>query len=136
MSIRATCYAGAEFDAKAELAGRTVKCPKCHGSLTVPKRAARRQSILVRCKCGSSFKAKPEFAGKQLSCPSCASGPKGARSIRDRRRIRLACECGRAFKVKSNLRANVSRVRNVISHFRFHIQRRHRTKGPHHSIYR
>ena len=40
MPIKVTCACGASFAAKDELAGRTVKCPKCQQPLTIPKGAA------------------------------------------------------------------------------------------------
>ena len=36
MPIKVTCTCGSSFAAKDELAGRTVKCPKCSSPLTIP----------------------------------------------------------------------------------------------------
>jgi hypothetical protein len=49
MAIRAACPCGAQFAAKAELAGKTVTCPNCGGSMVVPAgpAAPRQQSPQV-----------------------------------------------------------------------------------------
>jgi hypothetical protein len=64
MSLKVSCACGAEFNAKPEFAGKTVKCPTCGGSFMVPKA---HPPIFVKCRCGSSFKAKAELAGKRDS---------------------------------------------------------------------
>ena len=36
MPIKAACQCGQSFNARDELAGKTVKCPKCGGALKIP----------------------------------------------------------------------------------------------------
>lgn len=75
MSIRATCQCGQSFNAKPELAGKTVKCPACGSALTIPKPEPKPTAdrIRVSCTCGRSFNAPPALAGKQAKCPGCDS---------------------------------------------------------------
>jgi len=71
MPIKATCMCGAEFHAKAELAGKRMKCPKCGQACTVPKSEPDQPRIRVTCECGKTLLAKPKLVGKRVKCPGC-----------------------------------------------------------------
>jgi hypothetical protein len=47
MPIKVACQCGQSFNARDELAGKTVKCPKCGGALKIPAPAKAPQSGLV-----------------------------------------------------------------------------------------
>ncbi len=97
MAISVRCQCGQQLQAKDQLAGKTVKCPKCQQPLRIPDSAAHgndnqpgaaprqpsasRQpvpdqpaasTIPVTCSCGASFNAKSEMAGKTVRCPKCS----------------------------------------------------------------
>ena len=103
MSMKVSCACGAEFNAKPELAGKTVKCPTCGGSFNVPKAHAPSPSIRVKCRCGSTFNAKSALAGKRVKCPSCGDAIAVPNPYSTAATIRIACNCGNAFKAKSQL---------------------------------
>lgn len=71
MTISAICACGAKLEAKEELAGKRVKCPKCASTLTVPNGSAAVTSIRAACQCGQAFQAKATLAGRSVKCPSC-----------------------------------------------------------------
>lgn len=67
MAIKATCSCGAQFAARADLAGKRVKCLSCGSVLSIPKP----QLTTVTCQCGRVFEAKPELAGTRARFPCC-----------------------------------------------------------------
>jgi ssDNA-binding Zn-finger/Zn-ribbon topoisomerase 1 len=75
MALQVTCQCGQRFAAKDEMAGRTVRCPKCKEPLTIPAspptRSAAPEKITVNCQCGQRFSAKTDLAGKTVRCPKC-----------------------------------------------------------------
>ena len=71
MAIKTTCGCGAQFMAKAELAGKRLTCPSCGQPLLVPNPQGPTSKIRVACQCGQAFQAKAELAGKRVKCPSC-----------------------------------------------------------------
>ena len=88
MSINFSCQCGQKLTAKADAAGKRVKCPKCgsvqevppHGSTTRTDesndQAALASSdkpgtIAVVCTCGKQLKAPANMEGKQARCPKC-----------------------------------------------------------------
>ncbi len=75
MSILATCQCGKSFNAKPDLAGKTVKCPACGSALSIPKPEPKpaADGIRVSCTCGRAFNAPPALAGKKAKCPGCGS---------------------------------------------------------------
>jgi len=64
------CVCGARLEAKPELAGRRVQCPRCGQPLSIPH-AQPTQPIKVACGCGKMFAAEPRLAGQSLKCPGC-----------------------------------------------------------------
>lgn len=89
MALLASCSCGKSFQAKPELAGKTVKCPSCGSAMKIPAAQAAATnaagakkpataaaapaaaSIRVACTCGKAFAAKAELAGKRVKCPGC-----------------------------------------------------------------
>lgn len=90
MSISFRCdKCGANYEVKAEHAGKRTKCAKCGQSIVVPKSDGVRpesasssqtaspvepsRSLRVTCTCGKSYSAKPQLAGKRVKCAACGS---------------------------------------------------------------
>lgn len=73
MGIKATCHCGAQFMAKPELAGRTVKCPTCGQSFQVPKPASTvsQSTFQVACQCGRTYQVQPTMVGRPVRCKAC-----------------------------------------------------------------
>lgn len=113
MSINATCTCGAEFKAKAELAGKPVKCPKCDQRFMVPRSETAQARIRVACQCGKAVKAKSELAGKRVKCPACGQplaipAPQSRQEVKqkanvDAGTIAAKCQCGKSLRTKSAL---------------------------------
>ncbi len=72
MAISVQCQCGQQFQAKDQLAGKTVKCPRCQNALQIPTAAVDTATIPVSCDCGASLQAKPHMAGKMVKCPQCS----------------------------------------------------------------
>jgi acetyl esterase/lipase len=64
----------ARFAAKAHLAGKSVKCPKCGAPIKVPEPAVV-ESLEVRCTtCFTDFLAHAQDRGREVPCPMCGGG--------------------------------------------------------------
>jgi predicted Zn finger-like uncharacterized protein len=74
MGIKATCHCGAQFMAKLELAGQTVKCPTCGQAFQVPNpaSAANRSTFQVACPCGRTYQVQAAMAGRPVRCKACS----------------------------------------------------------------
>ncbi|MFT5527202.1 MAG: DNA-directed RNA polymerase subunit RPC12/RpoP [Pirellulaceae bacterium] len=80
-TIPVKCQCGGAFQAKPELAGKRIKCPKCSQPIAIPNPNAQSaaasqpvatgEPIIARCQCGAGFKAPAHLAGKQVRCPQC-----------------------------------------------------------------
>ncbi len=78
MPVAVKCMCGAQFQAKDELQGKSVPCPRCQQTLAIPRSATPEKphtksdaKIRVACQCGQAFQANPNLAGKQVPCPAC-----------------------------------------------------------------
>ncbi len=78
MPIKVQCACGAAFAAKDELAGRTVKCPKCQQPLTIPAAAVpvAAQAAQPAAHPGGDLFAEAGLHAQQagmVPCPGCAT---------------------------------------------------------------
>ncbi len=85
MPIPVACQCGQKFQAKDQLAGKKVKCPKCSNPLRIPSpqqaappapmpapsTASGPTEIPIACACGQQMKAKAKLFGKKVKCPKC-----------------------------------------------------------------
>jgi hypothetical protein len=127
MPIVVACQCGQRFAARDDLAGQTMRCPACGGSLTVPGAAAAPapaaaapvSPLVVACSCGQRFAARPDLAGKTVPCPSCgqplvvgqaptaakpaAKAPAPAAPAAAAQPIVVTCQCGARFAARPDL---------------------------------
>lgn len=78
MSLVASCQCGKSFQAKPELAGKSVPCPACGSTMKVPPLAstppaAAAGGLRVSCGCGKTIVAPPTMAGQKGKCPGCGA---------------------------------------------------------------
>lgn len=71
MTINQTCVCGVKLQAKDELAGKQVKCPKCGDTLWLPSKEVAPPHIRVNCSCGKAFQVKASSAGRAFQCSGC-----------------------------------------------------------------
>jgi DNA-directed RNA polymerase subunit RPC12/RpoP len=73
MGIKVACSCGAQFMAKDELAGQSVKCPKCGGALRIPRATSPSTpaTFAVACPCGRTYQVQPSMAGRPVKCNAC-----------------------------------------------------------------
>ncbi len=67
------CTCGAVLSVKPEHAGKTLACPRCKRSITIPgQRAATSSGVIpFTCQCGKTLKAHAGLVGKRAKCPGC-----------------------------------------------------------------
>jgi len=71
MNIPVGCQCGATFAANPTLAGKTVKCPTCGSSISIPKSAEPERVLVAQCdSCGKKYKVLAKNSGKVVRC-SC-----------------------------------------------------------------
>jgi len=67
----ANCHG--RFTAKAELAGKRVKCPKCHAPMDVPRPQVV-DAIETQCpRCFADIRASAHQRGSRVACPTCGT---------------------------------------------------------------
>ena len=102
-TIAVMCPCGQRLVAKKELAGKTVRCPRCSEAVVLPGPT----QIDVSCRhCGQRFMAREELAGKTVKCPMCTRPlmvptPGVAQAVA--KPIEVACTCGQEFVAKPDL---------------------------------
>jgi len=82
MPIKVTCTCGAAFAAKDELAGKTVKCPKCQQPLTIPGGAAAQKAAPVQ---------RPATAAPQPAADSSAPNIFDEAGIKAKQHTGIVC---------------------------------------------
>lgn len=101
--ISATCSCGQRLVAKKEMAGKTVRCPRCSNPLTLPGPV----KIEASCQhCGQQFMANEDLAGKVVKCPMCTRPltvpvPGGSQVMTPQ--IEVSCGCGQQFVATRDL---------------------------------
>ncbi|MBI2477347.1 MAG: hypothetical protein HYV60_01455 [Planctomycetia bacterium] len=89
--------------AKKEMAGKTVRCPRCSNPLTLPGPF----KIETSCRhCGQRFMADEDLAGKVVKCPMCTrpitvAVPGGSQVVTPQ--IEVTCGCGQQFVATRDL---------------------------------
>lgn len=121
MPIVVQCQCGGKFQAKDELAGKTLKCPSCRQPIQVaapqtkkpaPKPAGK--TIALKCKCGQKLKVPANMAGKKVKCKKCQTpltipagkpkpGPKPQQPSPAADTIKVQCKCGQIYSVKASM---------------------------------
>jgi len=76
MTIQVACPCGASFAAKDELAGRSVRCPKCQQPLKIPARAAAAPVAAAKTALDDLFDEEGIGSGGGPRCPKCGQGLK------------------------------------------------------------
>ncbi len=103
MNISATCTCGQRLVAKKEMAGKTVRCPRCSNPLVLPGPV----KIDTSCQhCGQRFMADEDLAGKVVKCPMCTRPitvpvPGGSQVVTSQ--IEVSCACGQQFVATRDL---------------------------------
>lgn len=102
-NISATCTCGQRLVAKREMAGKTVRCPRCSNPLALPGPI----KIETSCQyCGQRFVADEDLAGKVVKCPMCTrpitvATPGGSPVVTSQ--IEVTCGCGQQFVATRDL---------------------------------
>jgi len=102
-NISATCMCGQRLVAKKEMAGKTVRCPRCSNPLALPGPVR----IEACCRnCGQQFMANEDLAGKVVKCPMCTRPitvpvPGGSQVVTPQ--IEVTCGCGQQFVATRDL---------------------------------
>jgi len=95
--ISVTCTCGQKMVARKELAGKTVRCPRCSNALLLPGF----RQLDVSCQhCGQRFMAREDLAGKVVKCPVCTrpmTVPRPGVAHMINRQIEVHCPCGQQF---------------------------------------
>jgi serine/threonine protein kinase len=109
-SLEVVCLCGQRLLAKLELAGKRVKCPRCHDVVTLPDLATASSTsrhIVVACQqCSQRFLARGELAGKAVRCPVCSrplTVPRLGEIAPTLPHIDVTCACGQQFVARPNL---------------------------------
>jgi serine/threonine protein kinase len=102
-NISATCTCGQRLVAKKQMAGKTVRCPRCSNPLALPGPV----KIEASCRhCGQQFMADEDLAGKVVKCPMCTRPitvivPGGSQILAPQ--IEVTCGCGQQFVATRDL---------------------------------
>ncbi|MCA9122313.1 MAG: serine/threonine protein kinase [Planctomycetaceae bacterium] len=102
-NISATCLCGQRLVAKKEMAGKTVRCPRCSNPISLPGPVR----IEATCRhCGQQFMANEDLAGKVVKCPMCTRPitvpvPGGSQVVTPQ--IEVSCSCGQQFVATRDL---------------------------------
>lgn len=83
MPIAVQCQCGQKFNAKDELAGKRLKCPKRSSAINVPRPQSKAKAaatsagkLRVQCKCGKRYQIASAMQGKNVKCTACGAGMK------------------------------------------------------------
>ncbi|MBC8352093.1 MAG: serine/threonine protein kinase [Planctomycetes bacterium] len=102
-SVSATCTCGQRLVAKKEMAGKTVRCPRCSNPLSLPGPV----KIDTSCgHCGQRFMADEDLAGKAVKCPMCTrpiTVPVLGGVPATTPQIEVTCSCGQQFVATRDL---------------------------------
>jgi ribosomal protein S27E len=95
--IDVICQCGQRMIANRDMAGKTVKCPRCATAVPIPGA----KQIAVTCQhCAQRFMARDGLAGKVVKCPMCTrplTVPRPGRAQTIAPQIEVRCNCGQQF---------------------------------------